>query len=813
MCPGDPERQRKPKMILRPFRPRIPLLLGAAFLFGTSSLGLGQSERTERGSVMVPVPHKGDPARTVWVSREDLLPQASPAKVPGTSVRSPDASVASAKLSKESARGLALGTIDRSSFVASDEPGDGAIWVKAASYKASFSAAGFTYVPYLGWWAERNHPIAFTPVFVGVGASNFLVGSAPIPRRVGERRVLYDHGAVHEIYEARPEGVEQIFVLPERPGAGDVVVRLDVATGLEFGGVEGGGHLFLAPGLGGVRYGEATVVDAAGVESPATVSYESGVLEVRLSAAVASTAAYPLTIDPVISTVGIDTTSFDNFNVDVCFDVTAGKYVYTYEATFSATDHDVLSTTWSTGGGLGAFTYQDFTGADWRNPSNADSNLYNVVLVVAEVGSTGSRDVWGRRYDPVSETNVAAAFPIDTFGADQVSCDVGGDPFLTGPVYFCVVWQEEFTSSDHDIYGTTVDPGTEAIGALLAVDASAADELTPAIGKGNGTGTWHVAYDRVYSASDHDVRGRLVSYLGAPVGSNFSVDFSGNDDRDPNVGGDGLTALYVYERDFGTDHDIAGTFVSGSTPGTTANLTLGEPGAPLLEDQVNPAVELDECRFAYGYAESYLGSSTDYDVYVAAVRDAGGVVWDEGHVNLPNAFTSAREDRPAMASRASAGGAGPEYGVGFDDDNGLGADHDIHGARYEAHSGSLSTSVFPSACGAPAPSIAASGTTALNGTLTIATTAAQGGTLVTLFGFPGFTSLCAGVGPCDVGTSFPPNFILAGTISGQIPCEPVLVGGTISFQGVEYGFGLAGGCVYGPLVVLLSHTIDATVTY
>jgi hypothetical protein len=67
---------------------------------------------------------------------------------------------ASAVVPKTSAdaRGPDAPAIDFSRVVF-DQPGDGATWARGRTYKASFDAAGVTYIPFLGSNAPRNFPV------------------------------------------------------------------------------------------------------------------------------------------------------------------------------------------------------------------------------------------------------------------------------------------------------------------------------------------------------------------------------------------------------------------------------------------------------------------------------------------------------------------------------------------------------------------------------------------------------------------------------------------------------------------------------
>ncbi|MCI0589254.1 MAG: hypothetical protein L0323_20760 [Planctomycetes bacterium] len=713
---------------------------------------------------------------------------------------------------------------DGGNFVFLDEPGDGAIWARGPSYKASFSAMGFTYIPFLGTEAPRNFPVRFTPSFVGFGEANLLAGGAPVPERVGENRVVYDHGAFQEIYEVRLEGVEQLFVLPSRAGEGDLLVRMQVETDLDFVGVEEGKHLFEMPGLGGVRYGEAIALDAGAAVRPATVGYEGGFLEVRVPSSSVAGASYPLTIDPVISTFSIAPGNFVQFNPDVSFDpgtgLTSARYVYTWEHAFSASDHDIWSRVRTIWGTLGAYVAQDVTTADWRKPANADNNLHDRVLVVAEVyGFLGTRYIRGRTFSPITNANVSAQFDIEPnyLSLDSHSPDVGGDPRSWTGSLFSVVWQADsvFPVFFNDIRFKTVHATALQLGTTY--DTTSINNKNPSISKGCGLVDphWYVAWEYAI-ASDVHINGAVLSPDGTVDAFLDQITpFGGSYERNPDVASTGSAALVVYE----VAGNIGGAYLTGSaaSPSTVStDLTLGEPDSDPAEVQRNPTVGVDDCRFAYAYAESYNNSATDYDIRLAAVRPtSSGFAWDQGHVYVANAFTTALEDHPKIVSRWTGGGSGPEYAVVFDDNNTPGtAWYEIHAALYEAHSGALTTATVPTSCGAPPPTIAASGTSALNGTLSVQATAGQGGSLLLLIGPPGATPLCAGTGSCAIGTSlFPPIVLAGGSITGTNPCLSSLVGGAIAFQAAEFGVGLAGGCVLPGLGVLLSDTVNVTLGY
>src|SRR5262249_46073220 len=152
-------------------------------------------------------------------------------------------------------------------------------------------------------------------------------------------RVTFDRGSVVEAYDLAPDSIEQSFVIPGLPGAGELVLRIAVegdlsaaetAQGLEFGGERGA-----------IGYGRATVVDARGRRSAPPTTLAAGGIEIRVPADFLARAAFPVTVDPVISTFATDASAGNDLNADVAYDATTDRFVTVYERAFSAIDHDV----------------------------------------------------------------------------------------------------------------------------------------------------------------------------------------------------------------------------------------------------------------------------------------------------------------------------------------------------------------------------------------------------------------------------------------------------------------------------------------
>ncbi|MBX3461560.1 MAG: hypothetical protein KF830_00170 [Planctomycetes bacterium] len=194
-------------------------------------------------------------------------------------------------------------------------------------FTARFDRAGFEFTPLLGAAAPQPMPLRTTLASVRRGDAVVFArtGDGPVPEAVGAE-VHCRHGAVTESYLVADAGIEQRFVLAERPaGDGDLVVRLEVATGLVLVAADPAAGLhYAAPGRGGVTIGGVTGVDAEGVRAPGTIRVAGDGIEYVLPGAFVAAATFPLVVDPLFGAafaVGDAPTGTDTA-ADLAFDAT-----------------------------------------------------------------------------------------------------------------------------------------------------------------------------------------------------------------------------------------------------------------------------------------------------------------------------------------------------------------------------------------------------------------------------------------------------------------------------------------------------------
>ena len=220
----------------------------------------------------------------------------------------------------------------RPATLLTDQPGTGTFWVLGATYKAAFGADGFTFIPFLGAHAPRNHPVRFALRAVRVGGQELPVAASAKASLQGNRAVL-DRGTVTESYDLGLEQVEQTFTIAA-DRAGDVELELAIATDLTAGAASADGVRF-GNDLGGVQYGTAYLVRDTG-KTALGMHWSGQALHLRVPAALRG--AGPVVIDPLVSTFAMTQTMVPASYPDIAYDASTDHWLVTWAQAFSQTD-------------------------------------------------------------------------------------------------------------------------------------------------------------------------------------------------------------------------------------------------------------------------------------------------------------------------------------------------------------------------------------------------------------------------------------------------------------------------------------------
>ncbi|MFN0009259.1 MAG: hypothetical protein ACKVXR_15250 [Planctomycetota bacterium] len=575
--------------------------------------------------------------------------------------------------------------------VAFDEPGDGALWARGTSYKLRFDSSGATYMPRFGPRAERNLPVSFRLADATAGGETVLLDASAPPSRQGDS-VAFDRGAIVERYDLGLENVEQLFVVDAPLPSGELVLHIAVESELDATASAAGLEFRGAPGF--VRYGRATAIDATGASFPAPTSLVDGGIEIRVPEAFLATARFPLVVDPVITTFPVEDTFENTYQPDVAFNATSNQYAVVFEIPFSGPDPDVYVEIWNTGGFFLYAQWIDSSFTSWAKPRVASLPLHDQFLVVAEVGTAGSRTIWGRTVTSAG-FNFGPQFQISgTESGEKLNPDVGGDPHPAGPVYYNVVWERVWSATDHDIHARLVTPSSTLLtgGTILLDNTSFTLDALPAISQSNGGSDWSIVWQREVSVSDHDIHGGRIRWNGQISNVPFTIASTIFDETAPSVSspladGQYLVAnLHLYLTFPPPNHRaVYGRLMSGSTVLHALDLNDAESlytSTPNAQDHANIAVESDGSSFVVAYSEQYQTSSTDYDIYVSTFRPVGNRLFvSEVHQNM--AFSSSREDHPRLTSTASGAGVAGRFFAVWDDAVGGSQANNTEGALYD----------------------------------------------------------------------------------------------------------------------------------
>ncbi|MCC7063963.1 MAG: hypothetical protein IT456_14235 [Planctomycetes bacterium] len=412
---------------------------------------------------------------------------------------------------------------------------DGRLWAIGGTYKASFGAEGATFLPYFAD-AERNHPMLFSVRAARVAEQDLLVQQAS-PTRNGEV-VSFDHGGLRAVYELRQSGVEQMFWFDSLPARGELHVDVALATDLQ-ATRDGEGYVF-DDARGQVTYSGAVAIDADGNRLAIPTELANGVLHFRVPAAFVEQATLPLCIDPLLgNTQNVYTTANTRpaWQSDIAYEPSYGEYMIVYERQWSLTDRDVYATRYTFDLATGTAQVLDGSTIDWSQPRVAANNAADRFLMVAKISNGNVSPYWiGGRMVDASTGALGTPFDIERAGApgnfigDKINPDVGGDMDYQAPSYFTVVWERVASASDHDVHSKQVTvAGAVRTTTPILIENSTTFESFPRISKTNGIPpyaamAWGIVWETRYSATDQDLYGATMRWDGTVTVASHSID-------------------------------------------------------------------------------------------------------------------------------------------------------------------------------------------------------------------------------------------------------------------------------------------------
>lgn len=482
-------------------------------------------------------------------------------------------------------------------------------WAAGDDYKASFDG-GMTFVPY-GAHGGQAAAVAWRTASVRIGERELVRGT---PRRSAQsRRVEFDLGGVVEAYDVRAEGLEQTFVLQERPaGVGDLVVRGAITSALLPSVCDSGIAFRDTQGIERVHYGAATAVDARGRQWAMATTLVGEDLELRLAAGHLAAAEFPLVVDPLIAPVNVTTGNVLD-GVAIFHDDLGTKGVWIAESRYAGGDRDLRLYRTDNNGAAPVLVFSDIT-ASWASmePSLGSHRVVGktVLAFTRHIVAGDTRRVRAHvhnRNDQAFEATVV--FPPAPGARNQWRPKVGTERSTLAPFSVLVVHQVEDTGAFANVATSAIHAfdldcmGTGSVTAQsIVAEAVGVDCERPTIAPSNSGASrvWFVGYQRMTNGPgatwDIGLRG-IDSALIAGAEQVVDSGFAGHHELAPVLAGSGTRLILCYTQSTiaesspkpqnANGHRIRGTRLSRS-----GSSWVQPYGSNLLQSNADPRLEI-----------------------------------------------------------------------------------------------------------------------------------------------------------------------------------------------------------------------------
>jgi hypothetical protein len=680
----------------------------------------------------------------------------------------------------------------RGIFVA-DADSDGAFRIRGERYKLGLSGAGAAYQPLFGPRAPRDYPLQFRLLGAEVGHEPLPLASPAADRRWqrdGER-FAFDHGALRECWHVTPTAAQQYFEVAQPTGKGDLVLRIAATGDLRLVD-DGPGVRFEAPGLGHVHYSDAVVFDATGERIDVPVVAVRGELTITVPASFTAAAAWPLVVDPLVTTVAIDTTVSDVQDPRVACNPTSGTWLVVAEEHVSATDVDIVCHRYTDAVPpvLLETVYAE-SGPDFAHNPGLGFLAQPQQFVVAWHNATAGNFQWRTR----TATSTAMGTVLNT------SAGIGGNldnrpligSTLAGDRFLLVMFRKNTTGTDILavlLRNTGTNFGTLFIGPLLAPSQGTAAPGGVSVAE-NFADKWVVVWRECTDAlcGTQLVRMQAIvsnNGVGPLTGEPTVTLASGPLVDEPDVAGHGGHLLAVWRTFDGTtnSNDIHGVPIAATggvyaPQGAVQNLSAQEPGVANVREQFRPSVSYDHCRFVYGYLEDN-GNDLVFPHAATVFVDGASIAWHEGH--LPLSTVPGLTCRSFDLGYGSSAQPGLHWAVYQQDSPTFTGD--VRGAVIDARQPGLTNVVTQTGCGLPSePGLGLTGTPAIGRTFTIAMNAP--GAFPMLLAGADSTSALPGCGACQLGVVQATMLVfIQPSLAVAVPCDAGMLGLRLAFQGL-----------------------------
>lgn len=688
---------------------------------------------------------------------------------------------------------------------------DGAVRAVGPDYAARFAADGTTFTAALGSRVASPASVHLRVAHVRRGSDHVFEGAQNVPPVADEHRVRFAHDRdLTEVYDVRPDGIEQSFEFARRPaGRGDLVVALRVTTDLVPGATDGDGIRFERLGAGGVAIGAVTGIDASGARAAGSLRLVDDLLELSLPAAFVDTAAYPLTLDPMIGssvTLGNGTPGIDR-QPSVAFDDATQRYLLVWNSELSTTNAEVWAQFVTViGNPIGNPILVDANGRTGLRPAVANINDSDRFLLAwGRAAVQGTTSYTQARYAAMNASNGALSSSTHFAGnatITPIGLAIGGNSrqsILAVHDQALVVATLSSATAAWTTYSWSVlvpPTGGPLAGGSPTLLHSAGQLGRPAVSRNaGGSGRWLVAV--AVGSTFSDVVGSFVAIDGSLCHQTTLAPFAGAA-QTAVATRNGVEFLVAYDNLAGSGIRTLRCSFTGScaTGATTIASALDPIQAPGLHWQ--PELECAGDKYVLSW-ETAAAQNLPRDIRVRGLSLVDGTAAGAIHYAGGSATPLLGETGSALASRWSAGDTASDEAL-LVWSSGV-----IVGRRYEA-TGTGTVQSLGGACGFSGLTDYAtySGTPALGTTFTIELLAPTAPVLALIAGFSQSPIAC---GPCTIVPAADIVLSGPGPVAVTVPLDVNLIGFELYAQWVQWR---ATAC---PLLPLLgfSNTLKFTV--
>jgi hypothetical protein len=242
------------------------------------------------------------------------------------------------------------------------------------------------------------------------------------------------------------------------------------------------------------------------------------------------------------------------------------------------------------------------------------------LVVWEDVARELDHDIYAIRVDNLGLPN-DGEIPVGISGAMDTHPDIAYNPWMDE--YF-VVWENEYSATDHDIFAQRVGPDGNLIGGEIHVAYSTNYDEKPVVSYDYWTSEYLVVYERRMGSDEFyqkDIIAQRVNSVGTPVGNEIAIANGPLDEQAPAVACDGFNYLVVWQGDYVDETNIYSQRIGsdGSMIGGQINISTWE------NDQLVPRVTYnsDDSQYFVVWEDHHY---TPWSIYGYRLDENGNLI-------------------------------------------------------------------------------------------------------------------------------------------------------------------------------------------